>query len=220
MDAMQALEAVVDRTLEQRARLTAPARDDLVEWSVDWLMDTGTDELDPFAKPLPTGGEDIDALVSLCREVCGRRVDGVLARLAALPRPTDVDKLEQAYAALEAGGILCRHTFGATGRDAIGRLLHEEVPAARAAGLAVHGVAWCNRQTVEHALEDGQLALSFGALSGDAAKGEAVGAVVLTALQDAGLTATWSGRRQDPIVLKGVDWLANPGRRWSQADLD
>lgn len=124
---------------------------------------------------------------------------------ASWPEVTDCDRLDQAFAALQAESILALHNAGMTpseGIDEMSESYHE------AGGAASEIVGYCfyHRQDMEDALKHGELLVAFGDINGNSRKGVAVGKQVRAALEAAGLRVAWSGSIKDKLTIQGFRW--------------
>jgi hypothetical protein len=81
-------------------------------------------------------------------------LDMHLAEQATWPAVTDCDRLDAAFAALEAAGIVCRQNFSCCGTCGAGEIW-DEMAAAGRAGLHVRGYVFYHVQDTESAVEGG-----------------------------------------------------------------
>jgi hypothetical protein len=106
--------------------------------------------------------------------------------------PTDCDRLDSAFAALEQQGIIARQNFSCCqncGHHEIGA----EIAAAERQGRTIHGYTFYHMQDTEGACEGGLLYLAYGGRSGEAAETVRVGRRIVRALEQAGLAVEWDG---------------------------
>lgn len=121
--------------------------------------------------------------------------DGIAAyraESAAWPEQTDHDRLEQAFAALESQGVVCRQNFtccGTCGAAEIGG----EMDAAREGGADVRGYAFFHMQDTERAIEGGGLWLNYGAVEEGEAAALSIGRQIADAIAATGLGVEWNG---------------------------
>lgn len=128
-----------------------------------------------------------------------------LARQEAWEDSTDCDRLDRIFAALENHGILARqHYWCCTncGVDAIA----DEMRQARKAGRAVRGFAFYHTQDTETALDEGSLAISFGAADGSEAGAIEIANSIVRFLRRAGFRIDWTGKADRRIIVAGLDW--------------
>jgi hypothetical protein len=122
----------------------------------------------------------------------------------AWPDRTDCDRLDEAFAVLEARGIICRQDFtccGTCGHSEIG----DEIAAAEEAGGTVRGYAFYHMQDTESAVDGGGLYLKYGAVAAGEATGVAVGRELAEVLTAHGLTTEWDGTLAQCVAVK-LDW--------------
>lgn len=133
---------------------------------------------------------------------------------------TDNDRLDRAFAALEARGILARQDFSDCGTCGAGEILGL-AEASRADGRAMRGYAFFHQQDTD-ALLDGStgLYLSYGAdlpADTDEAAYEtaatAIGHEVAEAVRAEGLAIDWDGDLGQRIGVR-IDWRR---RRFTEA---
>jgi hypothetical protein len=131
------------------------------------------------------------------------------AEEARWPAVTDVDRLEAAFAAMEADGIVVRQNFACCltcGSNDI----WEEVQAALDAGLPARGYAFFHSQDTDAAVEGGGLFLAYGACESGEDAALAVARDIVAALEAQGLHTEWDGdwERRIGVVL---DWKKRRG---------
>jgi hypothetical protein len=121
------------------------------------------------------------------------------------PDVTDCDRLDQAFAALEAEGILTIHNAGYTPSEGITEVCGRY----RAAGGAASGiVGYCfyHRQDMEYALKYHKLGLAYGDIDGDDRRGAEIGKRIRSALEAAGLRVAWTGSIKDKLEITDFCW--------------
>ncbi len=120
------------------------------------------------------------------------------------PGVTDCDRLDEAFAALEAGGVLARQHF--TCCQSCGRAeIWDEVTAATGQGREVLGYAFSHRQDTDRAVEGDGLYIAFGATEQGAAASVAIGRIVTDALSRHGLEVVWDGSVERRILVR-LQW--------------
>ncbi|MBW0116890.1 DUF6891 domain-containing protein [Pseudonocardia abyssalis] len=123
-----------------------------------------------------------------------------LAEQESWPPRTDADRLDDAFAALEASGIVARMNFTCCltcGRDEI----RDEAPP----GPRSDGFVFFHEQDAERLSDpDADLYLAFGAWSGSA--DAEVGERVRAELVGQRLVAEWDGDAGARLVVRGQDW--------------
>ena len=124
------------------------------------------------------------------------------AEAAAWPEITDCDRLDRAFAALEGAGVIARHNFACC--NGCGHYeIPDEVAAAREERRTVDGYVFYHMQDTDRVVEGGELHLRYGGTInvGD----ETIGARIVIALRDAGLTPEWDGDPTKTIQL-AIRW--------------
>jgi hypothetical protein len=169
--------------------------------------DAVRDEVREAAREDLSRGEDAEAMAA---EVTDAEITALLSEQATWPETTDVDRLEEAFAELEAQGVVvlraCNDHWDATA--ALTRL--DE------AGERVPGVLFFTHTDVWHAVDHGMLELNLW--HGDTANvavGDDLLRLVLQTLGGYGLpavfdegrietTLTWQRRRPDATAPRGT----------------
>ena len=116
---------------------------------------------------------------------------------------TDCERLDEAFAALEAAGIVARQNFSdcqTCGQAEIG----EEIEQASKKG-AVRGFTFYHWQDTDGAIQTGKMYLTYGDVDGTPAGGVKIGKEVAKALRAAGLTVNWNETFEQRIGVK-LDW--------------
>lgn len=118
--------------------------------------------------------------------------------------PTDCDRLDTAFAALNAQGIVARQNFSCCNNCGFAEIWDEvdEVEKQQ----AVKGYAFYHLQCTERAIKTGQLLIAYGTLDEDMGSLNSVVSSIITELRNAGLTASWAGTLGHPIVVEGIVW--------------
>jgi Domain of unknown function (DUF6891) len=102
------------------------------------------------------------------------------------PEVTDCDRLDQAFAALRAEGILAIHNPGMTPSEGIAGV-SEQYHVAGGAESGIVGYWFYHRQDMEYALQYHKLDLAYGAIDGEDQRGIEIGKRIRGALEAAGL---------------------------------
>jgi hypothetical protein len=145
-------------------------------------------------------GVALDELRTVIRVVAERADALHRAEQAGWPEVTDCDRLDAAFAELEAVGIVARQHFSccaSCGADDI----REELARLEKAGRQVRGYTFFHVQDTEHAIAGESLFLSYGAPVQDSAEALAVGHEVMAVLRRHGLEPVWNGRKANRIAL-------------------
>lgn len=119
----------------------------------------------------------------------------------AWTEPTDPDRLERAFAALEEGGIIAREDFTCCrgcGMTEIGAEVDD--------GSTVRGFVFFHHQGTRAAAEGHGLSLYYGGFDGSEQTTTAVGHEVVAALTSAGLSTEWDGDPGKAIDVTPLEW--------------
>jgi hypothetical protein len=147
-----------------------------------------------------------------------------LLEQASWPEVTDCDKIDRAFAALEAQGIVARQNFTCTSTSGraeitgeIMRKLQHDVEHGISNQLVDDikkfgtikkplGYVFYHAQDTEAACEDGELRLAYGTVGGTDEDIVAVGNTIRDTLSKHGLTVEWNGTSDERICIKEIDW--------------
>ena len=145
-----------------------------------------------------------DALREVAQTLAGQALAAQLAEQATWPEATDCDRLDAAFAALDAVGIVARQHFSCCGSCGANEI-HDEMDQATKAGQTVRGFAFFHIQDTEGAVSGESLFLSYGSADGDKDAAVAIGHEVVAALREQGLHPAWNGRHANRIGLP-INW--------------
>ncbi len=115
------------------------------------------------------------------------------------PEITDCDRLDAAFSALNAAGIVARQHFSCCGTCGATEI-HDEMGRA-SGGAPVRGYAFYHVQDTEHAVDGELLFLSYGSADGAKDAAVAIGHEVVAAMREHGLRPEWNGRHANRIGL-------------------
>lgn len=160
----------------------------IIESAVEYL----SDEADPAI------------LRSHAQRLVGAILAAHLAEQATWPAITDCDRLDAAFAALEASGIVCRQNFSCCGTCGAYEIW-DEAAALEAAGTPVRGYAFYHVQDTESAVRGYGLYLNYGAAAEGEAAALAIAGEIVAALQQQGLRVDWNGQWSRRIGVS-LDW--------------
>jgi hypothetical protein len=117
---------------------------------------------------------------------------------------TDCDRLDGAFAALNARGIVARQDFSCCnncGFDEIWDEIDREEER-----HPVEGYVFYHLQATERAIQTGGLLMAYGCIEESPEALERVANAVVTELRRAGLNAIWGGTAGHPIRVHGFIW--------------
>jgi hypothetical protein len=139
------------------------------------------------------------------RELIKAEVELQQVEQRSWPKVTDCDRLDRAFRALEAEGILALHNAGMEPSDGMTEVT-ERYHAAGGATSRIVGYCFYHRQDIDYALKLAELGLAFGAISGDRRRGVEIGERVRRALLAAGLQVSWTGSIEDKLTITAFRW--------------
>ena len=128
---------------------------------------------------------------------------------AGWPAVTDCDRLDAAFARLEARGVIARQNFtccmtcGSTE-------IWEEVQTAKEAGLPAYGYVFYHMQDTDSAVEGSGVYLAYGACDEGEAPALDVAAQIVATLEAEGLAPEWDGSWDKRIAVP-LDWKRRRG---------
>jgi hypothetical protein len=124
---------------------------------------------------------------------------------ATWPTRTDFDRLDDAFKALDAKGVLALHNAGNTQSDAhgdAGQVWHDR--GGRASGL--HGYIYYHGQDLERVVADGQLYIGFGVFEGAQTAPIEIARIAADTLKATGFTVVVPSDDKERISITGIDW--------------
>jgi hypothetical protein len=159
--------------------------------------------------------KDEPALAAILREAA----DADARERATWPEVTDCDRLDRAFDALDAEGVLARQNFSCCQRCGSGEmfdLVHDE----REMGRALDGYVFYHAQDTDSVVAGGSLHLRYAGMGDGPGDTAAIGRRVVEALRAEGLEASWDGRPDRTIELPSFAWKrrappARPAPVWS-----
>lgn len=139
------------------------------------------------------------------RELVKTEVARQKAEQEAWPAITDCDRLDRAFAALRAAGILAIHNAGQTPSEGIDEM-SEQYHAAGGKQSDIVGYCFYPRQDMEYAMKYHKLGLAYGDIDGEDCRGVEVGQRIRSELEAAGLRVAWTGSIKDKLEITGFRW--------------
>jgi len=120
------------------------------------------------------------------------------------PATTDCDRLEAAFAALEAGGIVMRQNFTCCGSCGSAEIW-DEVEAFEGSGAKAYGYGFYHMQDTDNAVEGGGVYLNYGACEEGEEPALATGRAIVAEVERHGLKTDWDGSLGRRIKVE-LDW--------------
>jgi hypothetical protein len=117
---------------------------------------------------------------------------------------TDCDRLDEAFAALNAQGIVARQDFSCCNNCGFTEIWDEVEQAEKQS--PVEGYVFYHLQCTERAIKTGQLLIAYGCIEDHPEALRRVANKVVTELRRVGLDASWGGTTGHPIVVEGIVW--------------
>jgi hypothetical protein len=151
-------------------------------------------------------GDDIspDILKSKGPEILEEVLAAHIADQAGWPEITDCDRLDSAFAALEAKGIVSRQDFSCCGTCGSSEIW-DEMDDARNAGNLVRRYTFFHMQDTESATEGIGLYLNYGSIEEGGEASVAIGCEIQGELEKHGLETDWDGTISKRIGVS-LDW--------------
>lgn len=123
---------------------------------------------------------------------------------ATWPDVTDCDRLDAAFAELEAAGVIARHDFQCC-QNCAGYAMWDEAEAFEAAGGMLRGHVFYHAQDTESALDGDGLYLAYGAAEEGDEAAVAIGHEIVACIESHGLETRWNGEIRQRIHV-ALDW--------------
>ncbi len=123
---------------------------------------------------------------------------------ASWPVPTDCDRLDRAFAALERSGIVARQNFTCCQTCGHAEIGDEIAEASKKADVV--GYAFYHMQDTENAAEGNGLYIAYGALEQTEAARQKIGWIIVEALRMERLEVDWDGDTNKRIAVNNLLW--------------
>lgn len=117
---------------------------------------------------------------------------------------TDCDRLDSAFAALNAQGIVARQDFSCCNNCGFTEIWDEVNQ--EESQHPVEGYVFYHLQCTEQAIKTGELLLAYGSVEEDYDAFLGVANKIVCELRNNGLNASWGGTDGDPIVVDNIVW--------------
>lgn len=196
----------------------APAVEPALDEKIGWVRDSIRcevasgfyDEDSILTRAMDSFEEELDPAV-LRREVQRLLREALVEQEAAQrgwPARTDCDRLDDAFAALEADGVIARQNFTCCGTCGVAEI-GDEIDAVLEAGQPARGYTFYHMQDTERAAEGEGLYLNYGACEEGEAAALAIAQDIVTQLTAHGLSVEWDGSFARRIAVS-LDWKRRP----------
>jgi hypothetical protein len=123
---------------------------------------------------------------------------------AGLQGPTDCDRLDDAFAALNRQGIVARQNFSCCNNCGFTEIWDEVEEEEK--HQPVEGYVFYHLQATQTAIESGRLLMAYGCVEDDEVAFVRVASAIVAELRRVGLNASWGGTARHPIVVEGIVW--------------
>lgn len=127
-----------------------------------------------------------------------------LGRQAEWKSPTDCERLDAAFAALNRQGIVARQNFSCCNNCGFTEIWDEVEEAEKS--QIVTGYVFYHLQCTARAIKTGQLLMAYGSIDDNLNSLNRVVSTIVTELRNSGLPASWAGTLGHPIVIDGIAW--------------
>jgi hypothetical protein len=117
---------------------------------------------------------------------------------------TDCDRLDAAFEALNAHGIVARQDFSCCNNCGFTEIWDEVEKEEK--DHPVEGYVFYHLQCTERAIKTGQLLMAYGCVEEDPKAFLGVASKIVAELRNSGLNASWGGTESHPIVVEGIVW--------------
>jgi len=163
------------------------------------LIRCGFLERDELAEALMDSFDDEGLDLEHADEIVLPLWEARLAEQESWPEVTDVDRLADAFDALEAQGIVAEMDFTCCSRCGFAEIGAEADEDSR-------GFVFFHEQDTERAAAGHGLMLRYGAFQGSGEETEEIAQEVLAALAEAGLRTEWNGSTDEAIAVTPLNW--------------
>ena len=174
--------------------------------AIEIQLRAGFREPDDVAEWCAEAFEELEDALPLARRHAATTAERLAGEARAWPDVTDCDRIDRAFEALEAAGIVARQNFSCCGTCAPGELV-PIMEAIESSGRTVRGYAYFHEQDTEHAVSDGSLCFGYGPRDPDDASDTsfvAIGNEVADALRAQGFALVWDGTADKRIAIRLV----------------
>lgn len=144
-----------------------------------------------------------DADETFLRSAVAPEFEKKAAAEAMWPPETDCDRLDRAFAELNASGVIALGNAGYTMSDGlsdVGEVLHQR------GRTNVKGYCFYHGQDLERAVAGAGLMIAFGDLDDDKAGKAKIGNLVRATLEAHGFEIQWDGNPETRLHIANIDW--------------
>jgi hypothetical protein len=145
-----------------------------------------------------------DDLLPEIKRLTAEAMEAHRAEQAGWGPTTDCDRLDGAFAALNAQGIVARQDFSCCNNCGFTEIWDEVEEVEKR--QPVEGYVFYHLQCTEQAIDTGQLLLAYGCVEDDPEAFQRVGNKIVEELRRVGLNASWGGTANHPIVVEDMVW--------------
>lgn len=166
----------------------------MLGWDADYLRKIDMQTIIHNAVPSLMPNFDLLGRANL-GPTTSQRMQDLFAIAGRFPLETvqaGIDKLENAFSAMQAHGILTRHDYSCCATCGSAEIRDEVTKACRS-GLSVDGFVFYHWDAADTASENGQLSLTFGSRLGANTSAADIGHQAQQCLNEAGLQTVWNG---------------------------
>jgi len=152
-------------------------------------------------------GDDHGDPVALRRQACQIAAEALQAhalKQAGWPEQTDCDRLDAAFAALEANGVISRQNFSCCGTCGSGEIW-DEIDTAKEAGRPARGYTFYHMQDTESAVDGYGVYLNYGSCEEGPEAAVAIGHEIIAHLNQHDIQTEWDGQIEHRIAVS-LDW--------------
>jgi hypothetical protein len=141
------------------------------------------------------------------RKVTAELFAAHLREQAGWQKPTDCDRLDEAFAAMESRGVVARQNFSCCSNCGHGEMWDVMQEAAQQGdpNRRVLGYAFYHMQDTDRAVEGGDVYIKYGAIEGSEQAAVAVGRIIADEVREAGLAVQWNGSAAAAVAVT-LDW--------------
>lgn len=147
--------------------------------------------------------EEFDSVRPEAERLARRAIEDHLTKQTSWPETTDCDRLDAAFAELEASGIVARQNAPCCQSCALDEVC-DEIDGLLESGKSIRGYTFYHEQGTEAAVEGSQLYFSYGAVE-EGVDSVAIGHEVADAMRRHGFAVDWDGDIKHRIAI-ALDW--------------